>query len=440
MKPLPLLHRHTADSVIAHLHGTAITTGQFLAHAQTLADSLPDQTLVINLCDDRYYFLLSFVAALLRGQQTLLPPNRAQQTIARLAAAEKGCYLLSDQPEAYSAFDCHNSHIPLSKTTEQIIPMIDAQQEVVRLYTSGSTGEATPHLKNWEMLVHGAQLTARQLNIDSGTTFLATVPPQHMFGLETTVMLPLQNGCAIDNRHPLFPADIREALRDITPPRALITTPLQLRACASEQQPLAGCEFILSATAPLSAELAGVIESLCDTPVLEIYGSTETGAVATRRTTQGEKWTLMDGYELQPLNDGWQLQAPHLPTVQPLSDRLSVEGREFRLLGRGSDLIKVAGKRVSLGELNHLLLSLPEVQDGAFFMPDEGADGRTVRLAAVVSTKVEAADLLALLREKIDPAFLPRPLLIQERLPRNEAGKLPRSALLQLLRQQQNEK
>lgn len=441
MKRLPLLHNHRADSVIAYLDGAAITAGRFLAHARLLAAALPEQTTVINLCDDRYYFLLSFAAALLRGQLTLLPPNRSAQTIAQLIKQEHKCYILSDNPEEYADLSCHNCKSAPPETIEQLIPTIEATQAAVRLYTSGSSGNATPHLKSWEMLARGAQLTGEQLNITPGTTFLATVPPQHMFGLETTVLLPIQCGCAIDNRHPLFPADIRTALSSIRAPRALITTPLQLRACASEQQSLATCEFILSATAPLSAQLADTIEMLCDTTVQEIYGSTETGAIATRATAKEEEWSLLKGYVLEQNNESWQLHAPHFVAPQPITDRLSIEGNRFRLLGRNSDLIKVAGKRVSLGELNHLLLSIEGVEDGVFFLPDEDNEARTIRLAAaVVSPQLSNAELLQALRDKIDPAFLPRPLLRVERLPRNATGKLPRQALLQLLRNNENRK
>jgi acyl-coenzyme A synthetase/AMP-(fatty) acid ligase len=70
------------------------------------------------------------------------------------------------------------------------------------------------------------------------------------------------------------------------------------------------------------------------------------------------------------------------------------------------------------------------VQDGAFFMPDSNGSERVVRLAAcVVAPGIEPADLLASLRERIDPVFLPRPLLFVHALPRNAAGKLPRTAL-----------
>jgi acyl-coenzyme A synthetase/AMP-(fatty) acid ligase len=143
---------------------------------------------------------------------------------------------------------------------------------------------------------------------------------------------------------------------------------------------------------------------------------------------------------LQQGDGGWQLHAPHLPSPQPLCDQLTVEGDHFHLLGRSSDLIKVAGKRVSLGELNHLLLAIEGVEDGVFFLPEEGDEARTVRLAAaVVSSRLSNGELLRALREKIDPAFLPRPLLRPTSLPRNETGKLPRHALLQLLQEHERQ-
>jgi acyl-coenzyme A synthetase/AMP-(fatty) acid ligase len=108
--------------------------------------------------------------------------------------------------------------------------------------------------------------------------------------------------------------------------------------------------------------------------------------------------------------------------------------QKFHLIGRSADLVDVAGKRASLAHLNHQLLSIPAVQDGVFFMPE--ADGRKVmRLAALaVAPGIRPNDILAALRQLIDPAFLPRPLVLVDNLPRNALGKLPRAALLNLLR------
>ena len=110
--------------------------------------------------------------------------------------------------------------------------------------------------------------------------------------------------------------------------------------------------------------------------------------------------------------------------IEPLDET------HFLLHGRIADMINIAGKRHSLASLNHLLTTLPGVVDGAFFMPDENGQDQITRLAAcVVAPDMDAAYLLAVLREHLDPVFLPRPLLFVKSLPRNATGKLPRAAL-----------
>jgi acyl-coenzyme A synthetase/AMP-(fatty) acid ligase len=117
-----------------------------------------------------------------------------------------------------------------------------------------------------------------------------------------------------------------------------------------------------------------------------------------------------------------------------LHDRIELTGNATFLLGeRSADLVDVAGKRASLAQLNALLIGIPGVQDGVFLM-GEGR-GTVDRLAAVVvAPDLSRQKLLLALRQRIDPAFLPRPLVFVESLPRNALGKLPRDVLLRLVR------
>ncbi|MEZ0245316.1 MAG: beta-hydroxyacyl-ACP dehydratase, partial [Methylophilaceae bacterium] len=106
----------------------------------------------------------------------------------------------------------------------------------------------------------------------------------------------------------------------------------------------------------------------------------------------------------------------------------------FLLHGRSQDLVNIAGKRSSLAHLNVQLTAIPGVVDGAFYMPDEVTHDHVTRLAAcVVAPELDAKTLLKALRERIDPVFLPRPLLFVDALPRNSTGKLPREALKNLI-------
>jgi acyl-coenzyme A synthetase/AMP-(fatty) acid ligase len=101
----------------------------------------------------------------------------------------------------------------------------------------------------------------------------------------------------------------------------------------------------------------------------------------------------------------------------------------FLLHGRHADLVNIAGKRTSLGYLNHQLNAIPGVRDGVFLLPEEAGEAATEsvrRLSAlVVAPDLTPAALMQALRERIDAIFLPRPLLFVDALPRNATGKLP---------------
>ena len=171
--------------------------------------------------------------------------------------------------------------------------------------------------------------------------------------------------------------------------------------------------------------------------VRDVFGSTATCVIARRRTAREEAWTPLPGVRLTPQPDGTAVQAPHLSQPVVLADLVEVhaDGR-FELRGRNADLIEIAGKRASLGDLSRRLLAIAGVRDGVVFQLDPCPRTGVARIAAlaVVAPGVTEADVQSALREHVDAIFLPRPLRIVDALPRNETGKLPRDALAALLR------
>ena len=215
----------------------------------------------------------------------------------------------------------------------------------------------------------------------------------------------------------------------------LVTTPFHLRAWLGADDPVA-VETIISATAPLSLELAAETEARTGARLLEVYGCTEAGQVATRRPTQGVEWQLYPGLKLREHEGRAVVSGSHVEEPVALQDVIEAhaDGVHFTLHGRFSDMVNIAGKRNSLGYLNHQLTSIEGVVDGVFFVPDEREpDGVTRLTAFVVAPKLTAAQVLAELRTRIDPAFLPRPLVKVDTLPRQITGKLPREALRALV-------
>jgi len=175
------------------------------------------------------------------------------------------------------------------------------------------------------------------------------------------------------------------------------------------------------------------VEHRCSTRLVEIYGSTETGQIAARRPAHTLEWQLWPGVSLTSKDDRTWAQGGHIEQPTAMCDVLESTGADrFLLHGRLADLVNIAGKRSSLAYLNHQLTSIQGVVDGTFFIPEENHASRTgvTRVAAfVVAPGLNAATLVSELRKRIDPAFLPRPMLFVDRLPRNSTGKLPHDAL-----------
>lgn len=426
--------------------GGAVDAATFAAHVRALAARLPPGSHAVNLCEDRYRFLVAFCAVAVRGQVNLLPPTRTRAAIDEVRARHPASYCIGDGDACgcdagLAPTGTHFVHLPAQLPMLDGAPLRVADDAVLAIgFTSGSTGAPTPHAKtlgalrastagNLAALAHLWDADAAQLQV------VATVPPQHMYGIEMSVVLPLLGPVAVHRGRPFFPDDIARALHEARAPRMLVTTPVHLRALLASGVALPPMAGIVSATAPLPQALAAEAEAYCGCEVRETFGSTETCIIASRRTASGEAWTAFPGVQLHPQPDGTLVSAPQLAAPVLLADLVELrEGRRFLLRGRHADLLEIAGKRASLADLTRRLLEVPGVRDGAVFqLDDEHAGVR--RIAAVyVSDTLDEEAMRAGLRRSIDPVFLPRPLRRVEALPRNETGKLPRAALLRLLR------
>jgi len=430
---LPLLADADLTRRFAWRNGAAVSAGEFIDDVHALARLLPMARHAVNLCEDRYRFMVAFCAVALAGQTNLLPSSRAPQAIAETLDAYGGSYALTEralQPASMREFVVPER---LAAHAAAPMPQIAADHAVAIAFTSGSTGQPKANVKTWGAFCASSALNARVLGADSALSVVSTVPPQHMYGLELSVLLPLRSRAAVHTGQPFFAADIAQALCDVAGPRMLVTTPVHLRALLREAPELPPLAAIVSATAPLDCALAAEAECRYATRVTELFGSTETCVIAHRRTSLDESWQLYPQIALYPQPDGTMVQAPYFVAPTLLQDVVELlPDQRFTLCGRNSDLLEVAGKRASLADLTRRLLAIPGVEDGVVFCLDVEA-GAVNRLAAlVVARGLGEADILDALRRSIDPVFLPRPLRCVEKLPRNATGKLPRAALLEM--------
>lgn len=472
MPRFPLVFHASLDDIVAWRDGTPVPVRAFVADVRRVAALLPAGGHVFNTCADRYRFTVGLCAALVAGKISLLPSTYTPQTVAELATFAPDAFCLHDADDCTVALprfrfpehDCSrdDAGVASADAVDHVapVPEIEASRIMAYVFTSGSTGAPVPHRKTWGFLVKNVRAAAQRLGLldAAGTTIVGTVPSQHMYGFESTVLLALIGGLAFSNRQPFYPLDIRDELEAVASPRVLVTSPVHLRALLMSEGEPTNASLILSATAPLSEKLAAEAEARLGAPLMEIYGSTETGQIATRRTVKGPVWHLLPDVMLQVRkNEGSEAgdaredeqqdviwaAGGHVETPVPLGDALElVDSEHFLLHGRKADLVNIAGKRTSLAYLNHQLNAIPGVEDGTFFMPEPDVSAPSAAIphvsrlmAFVVAPALSARALRHALRERIDAAFMPRPLVFVDTLPRNTAGKLPRQALAALAAQ-----
>ncbi|MEM7169033.1 MAG: AMP-binding protein [Pseudomonadota bacterium] len=431
------------DRVVLWRDGEPIKSRRLLAQAEGLARRLPGSTHVINCCEERQNFVVALLAAMLCKQITLLPNDRTERSIELLHQTYRSLYVASDSDVAFGGIESIRLDLATADDTEETVKIPDLPEELpaVIAFTSGTTGQPQANPKAFGLLAKTAELIADRFSFwgPLSPNLVATVPPQHMYGLETTIALTLWGPAAVDCRRPFFPADVADCLTSLPEPRVLITTPVHLRAILGSKAALPKLEMIISATAPLSTDLAQQAETRYETQVMEIFGFSEAGTIATRRTLAGSAWTMCDELELREEGDSTLVDAEHFAKPLKFNDKIEVISPTcFRHLGREADSINVAGKRASLAGLNSILSEIPGVEDGVFHPISQDDEKQTIRLAAfIVAPQAQRDSINAALKARIDSAFWPRQTFFIKSLPRSETGKLSHSALSVLLKNQQ---
>ena len=435
---IPLISGSDPERVVVWQKGRPVTQTALLCAAERLAEELPERRHVFNACGSRYGFMVAFMAALRRGQTTVLPNDRTPRVAARMRDRFDDLYCLSDETADFAGFETWqvDTEIPRDPASPDT-PSLPGQHIAAIAFTSGSTGEPEPNEKSVDVLATTGRFIAERFGLDQDrrATVVATVPAQHMYGLETSIAMPLWSRVAVSSSRPLYPADIVSALSEVPAPRILVTTPLHLNSLLKSSVVLPALDSVISATAPLSAETARQIEERFDTAVSEIYGFSEAGTVATRRTATSRLWRTCSGLTLRQRGSTNFVEAAHFPAPVPMTDIVEIiSPQEFELQGRASDTINIAGKRASMNGLNTILTGIEGVADGTFFLADEVPQGSVTRLVAfVVAPEGSLPAIREALRSSIDPAFMPRQIFRLPSLPRLETGKLPQAALAELM-------
>ncbi len=422
---------------------------QIVSAAFHLSRALPEAPVVMNLYTQRHEFLVMLLAVAFKDGIIVLPPNTAENTLNGLMDAidSRHKFIAGARTERWNFEDETVARIDVKHLLSsglvdkaQLSPLLRKLPVAqIWLYTSGSTGQAKKVVKTWSQMMRLAAKAISRFGFDrteSPRCVVATVPSQHMFGLETTIFWPLFSRLKVWAGRPMFAEDIKAALDFVKPPVWLVSTPLHLKKLTqfdtewpSYNESEDGLK-VLSATAPLDVALAKTVGTKMHARVFEVFGSTETASIASRETLVSDEWRLYDHNCLEEdKNSGtYDVIMQDLDERHRLQDTIrTVSADRFRVLGRQSDLIKVAGKRASMTDLNRILQAVPGIEDGVFWRSEASE-----RLQAFVVSNLSSQEIRQALSKSMDVVFLPRPLHFVKRIPRNEMGKIPFQALLEL--------
>jgi acyl-coenzyme A synthetase/AMP-(fatty) acid ligase len=309
---------------------------------------------------------------------------------------------------------------------------------------SGSTGSPKPvdkQLIQFQLEIEtlekhwGKQLTHAEA--------LATVSHQHIYGLLFRVLWPLSAGRCFHSEIYLNPETLVKGVQDTS--AYWVASPAHLKRldCGSPWGGIASLCAVFSSGGALQHEAAQQILACSGQPVIEIYGSTESGGIAWRQ--QDSAWSLFEGMSLTQTDDGWQLHSPYLfdQAGLRLDDQISLQddGR-FILHGRLDRIVKIEDKRLSLTELELRLMAMPWVAETFTLMLTKHRDvvGAVIvltedglQLLKIKGRKPLIKQLREALYQYFDAVVLPRKWLFLERMPLTAEGKIEQPILKHLL-------
>jgi acyl-CoA synthetase (AMP-forming)/AMP-acid ligase II/3-hydroxymyristoyl/3-hydroxydecanoyl-(acyl carrier protein) dehydratase len=397
---------------------------------------------IVLSCRHARSFVPGLFGAWFAGALVELLPNIQPGTLDRVDAdADVACVLhdvAERQDRSPKAIYLPAALAEAAPAERSVGPAIAWPEVAVCMTTSGTTERPRIVGKTLLQLVTEIDVLAGQF--PAARCVLATVPLSHFYGLLFGVLLPLRLGARIVSHDALLPADLaailgREAV-DL-----MVSTPAHLRAMAAAEMPR-GLR-VASSGARMPADLHLRLASEHSWHVTDVLGSTETGGIATRSHPMAA-WTPLPGVAVSAPGDQLVVESAWCDAGRAvIDDRIALRpDGTFSYLGRGTEVVKIAGKRAHAAAIEATVLAVPGVTDAALLVHAAAGREPRVALAIVVAPGAGPGDgaaepgrdaIAAAIRREFDAVFVPKVLKRVPRIPRTERGKLDGDALRALL-------
>lgn len=384
--------------------------------------------------DDAAELGIALLACWRAGVTAVLPGDAQRHTIAMLDP-DIDLWLSNTQspalPEGRTLrLSDLDSHAPLAAAA------LDPEAGAIELCTSGSSGRPKRITKSWDQLCHEVEALEHQWNwAGSVACVMGSASPQHMYGLPFRVLWPLCAGRSIGRTQLVYPEDLQAA--SLQHERVVwIASPALLRRLSDslQWQSLArGIVQIFSSGGPLPTDLFDTLHDRLNCIPTEIYGSSETGAIAWRQSNSC--WQPLPKVTISTSPNGaLTVQSPWIALVdEQTDDAAQLEDGGFTLLGRLDRIVKIEEKRISLPMIEAALASHPYIAEARV-----GRATGMPRLTALAALSAQGRHQLRNsgrmtlvqhlqkhLSDRFEPLAIPRNWRFLLQIPWNTQNKLP---------------
>lgn len=331
----------------------------------------------------------------------------------------------------------------------------DAPRPVLLKLTSGTTAAPRAIRFRSEQLLADCVQICDTMEIREDDLQFAVIPLSHSYGFSNLVTPLLVRGVRMVLSRDRMP---RAVLDDLARTGATVFPgmPVFYQAfCEMENRPaLPELRLCISAGAPLPLEVARKFREKFQRSIHSFYGSSECGGICYDRDARLEEagfvGPAMKGVKIEMLEPGAAASRIRIQSAAagdgyfPEPDREKLGGgffapddllansdAGFRIVGRVSDVINVAGKKVNPAEVEAEILRIDGVRAAVVFGRESALRNEEVVACVVAAVPIRENELLEFCRQRLSGWQVPKRIFFVPEIPVNERGKVSRRELAQ---------
>jgi acyl-coenzyme A synthetase/AMP-(fatty) acid ligase len=302
-------------------------------------------------------------------------------------------------------------------------------------FTSGSTGASTAALKTKKNIESEIKALSELLNKYEIKKVVVTVPFIHIYGSLAGLFYPYFNNIDIVLREHFLPNDLLDIIDENT---LVVTTPLYIKALnkISSVKDLSKSLF-LSSTAPLGQDDAKMFNEKFFCDIMQLFGSTETGGIAYKfndeilwtplndvniKTNEKNELKVISPFVSQELYENdFQFTNGEIQTF----DFIELLGNRFKLIGRSSQILKIAGKRYSTIQIENILESQINIAKALVYVKNDknSLRGEVLDITLETTEEFSSKEIKKILQSNLSNLKFSMDLKCVSKIPTSSVGK-----------------